>query len=63
MKLVTLLATVISRPSSTHATPRAMMSRVWKPDHPSRSSRAGMTLRMDRFLAMVIALSLVVEKR
>src|SRR5690242_506824 len=42
----TELATVISRPSRTQATPSAMTSRVWKLDHGSRSMRAGMVLRM-----------------
>ena len=46
MSPVTLLAMVISRPSSTQATPRATTSMVWKRDQPSRSSRAGMRLRM-----------------
>ena len=46
IRVVTLLAMVISRPSSTHATPRATTSIVWKRDQPSRSSRAGMRLRI-----------------
>src|SRR4051794_38365150 len=40
------LATVISRPSRTQATPSAMTSLVWKLDHGRRSMRAGMVLRM-----------------
>ena len=43
---VTLLAMVISRPSRTQATPRATTSLVWNRDQPSRSSRAGIRLRM-----------------
>ena len=46
MRPSALLAMVISRPSSTQATPRAMTSRVWNRDHPKRSSRAGMRLRI-----------------
>ena len=42
-----LLAIVISRPSSTHATPRAMTKRVWNRDQPKRSSLAGIRLRID----------------
>ena len=42
-----LLAIVISRPSSTQATPRAMTKRVWKRDQPRRSRRAGMRLLID----------------
>jgi hypothetical protein len=48
---VTLLAIMISRPSSTQATPRATTSMVWNRDHPSRSSRAGMRLRMGSVFA------------
>src|SRR5579862_3848562 len=44
MTLVTLAAMVISRPSRTQATPRAMTMRVWNRDQPRRSMRAGMTL-------------------
>src|SRR4051794_26830075 len=40
------LATVISRPSRTQATPSAMTSLVWKLDHGRRSMRAGMVLRI-----------------
>ena len=46
IRLVTLLAMVISSPSSTQATPRATTSRVWNRDQPRRSSRAGIRLRM-----------------
>ena len=46
IRLVTLLAIVISRPSRTHATPRATTNMVWNRDQPSRSSRAGIRLRM-----------------
>ncbi|HYN73300.1 MAG TPA: hypothetical protein VES60_12435 [Nakamurella sp.] len=35
------LATVISRPSSSHATPGARTMRVWNGDHGNRSRRAG----------------------
>ncbi len=46
MRVVTLLAIVTSNPSSTHATPSATTSIVWKRDQPSRSSRAGIRLRI-----------------
>src|ERR1700730_703287 len=42
----TELATVISRPSSTQATPRAITILVWNRDHGSRSTRAGIRLRV-----------------
>src|ERR1700677_44362 len=42
----TSLATVISSPSSIHATPRAITILVWKPDHFNRSSRAGISVRI-----------------
>ena len=48
----TLLAMVISRPSRTHATPRAITSLVWNFDHGSRSIRAGIRLRMPGLLAV-----------
>ena len=40
------LAIVISRPSSTQATPRATTSIVWNRDQPSRSRRAGTSVRI-----------------
>ena len=46
MRPSALLAMVISRPSSTQATPRATTKRVWNRDQPRRSSRAGMRLRI-----------------
>src|SRR3954468_12534014 len=42
----TALATVISSPSRSQATPRAMTIRVWNGDHGNRSIRAGMRLRI-----------------
>jgi hypothetical protein len=44
--LVTELAIVISRPSRIHAVPSPSTSRVWNGDQRSRSSRAGMVLRI-----------------
>src|ERR1700722_18545437 len=44
IRLVELLAMVISRPSRIHATPRATTKRVWKRDQRSRSMRAGTRL-------------------
>src|SRR6185437_4041412 len=49
----TLAAIVISRPSRIHATPSAMISRVWNLDQGSRSIRAGMRLLIDGLLAVV----------
>src|SRR5579875_3411501 len=42
----TLAAIVISRPSRTQATPRAVTIRVWNLDQGRRSIRAGMVLRI-----------------
>src|ERR1700722_13591796 len=44
--LDTELAMVMDRPSSTQAVPRPRTRRVWNGDHRSRSSRAGMVLRI-----------------
>src|SRR5580693_1170709 len=41
----TLAAIVISRPSRTHATPRAITSLVWNRDHGNLSIRAGIRVR------------------
>src|SRR5690348_12719704 len=50
----TELAMVISSPSSTHATPSAMTSRVWNGDHGSRSTLAGIRLRTTPGAASVV---------
>ena len=44
--LVTELAIVTDRPSSTHAAPSPMTRRVWKGVQRKRSSRAGIVLRI-----------------
>src|ERR1700756_5117661 len=51
---LTLLAIVISSPSSTHATPSAVTSLVWNRDHGSRSIRAGIRLRILAPLAVSV---------
>jgi hypothetical protein len=50
----TELATVISRPSRTHATPSAMTILVWNGDHLSRSTLAGIRLRTTPGGALVV---------
>ena len=59
---VTLLAMMISRPSSTHATPRATTSIVWNRDQPSRSSRAGIRLRMGSVSAWAVPLGVACSR-
>src|ERR1700733_2777533 len=44
--LLTELAIVTDRPSSTQAVPRPRTSRVWNGDQRRRSSRAGIVLRI-----------------
>ena len=45
--VVMLLAKVISRPSSTQATPSDATTRVWNRDHGNRSIRAGIRVLID----------------
>src|SRR3954468_21131838 len=51
--VIMLLAKVISSPSSTHAIPRAAMTRVWKRLQGNRSIRAGMVDLMTSSAAVV----------
>src|SRR5215467_15569630 len=51
---LTELATVICSPSRIHAPPRPMTSRVWNGDQFSRSSRAGIRLRIGRGAVSVV---------
>src|SRR5262249_21296201 len=53
----TLVAIVISSPSSTQATPSAVASLVWSRDHGSRSMRAGIRLRILAPLAVSVAIA------
>jgi hypothetical protein len=51
---VTELAMVICRPSRIHAAPSPHTMRVWNFDHPRRSRRAGMVLRIGSWTAAVV---------
>jgi hypothetical protein len=51
---VTELAIVICRPSRIHAAPSPATIRVWNGDHPRRSRRAGMRLRIGSWTAAVV---------
>src|SRR5262245_43300238 len=53
---VTELATVICNPSKIHAPPSPHTSRVWNGDQFSRSSRAGIRLRIGFGAASVVVL-------
>jgi hypothetical protein len=63
--LVTELAIVISRPSRIQAVPGPSTSRVWNGDQRSRSSRAGMVLRIGccSFVAMVVMRRQIPQRR
>ncbi len=51
---VMLLANVISRPSSTHATPSAVSTRVWNLDQGSRSMRAGIRVEIEPWCSVAV---------